>query len=206
MSRSTVSLRHPLVILVVVLLLVVVVGFNLMTFKPDWLSWNRDDDLSADDEILYNELDRATQIVADEKDALKNRLEQEWASGNWQAAGTDLGRDPFQGLRAPKAKPTAPAPSRKQKAKPLICTAVVLGGNNPTVMINGKAHHVGQKVRGYKIISVRDDGVWLNRSGKNLFLPVGSAAVETDVYPVVTKLPDASEQGRTQMDPMGNKR
>jgi len=205
MSKSTVSLRNPLVILTVVLLLVLVVVFNLLTFKPEWLSFGNTDQ-SSHEADLFGELDQANDVIADEKLTRQQQADQDLVNNRWQAASAGAGRDPFlnmhQKTRSPQESQSKQSikKNNEQKSIPLMCTTIMLGGSKPTAMINGQAYHLYQRVGQYSIVAIEDNGVWLSHWGRKQFLPVGKTDCEVDVFPAITRLSEDEEDGRTKMD------
>jgi hypothetical protein len=82
--------------------------------------------------------------------------------------------NPFAGARInePAAAPTAPAsPSgRSGKISHLVLKAVIPMGNPPMANIDGHIVAVGEKVAGYILRSVGEQGVTLERGGRRFQL------------------------------------
>jgi hypothetical protein len=192
-------LRHPAVIGGVIVGLLAVVALNIRTFASGRSFLDRGagqardylvppDDLSdVVHQAVYGEAsDRGPAVAA-------------------AAAGPGLARDPFSGATTRPSAPAAPSPRRAPTrapapSTPLVCTAVMLGGQEPLALIDGETRHPGDSVRGHEIVSIAADGVLLRRAdGREIMLAVGPAASDSTGFHVVTGKQIGSSRGDTRL-------
>ena len=57
---------------------------------------------------------------------------------------------------------------RVQKAPGLKLKGVIVGGNNPVAIINGKFLRLGERIDGYQVVRIEENKVFL-RSGNSTF-------------------------------------
>ncbi|MBN1164260.1 MAG: hypothetical protein JXB45_06755 [Candidatus Krumholzibacteriota bacterium] len=67
-----------------------------------------------------------------------------------------------------------------------MCSAVLLGGDRPTALINGKSLHPGEWIGGFLVERISERGVDLSAGRKRIFLPVTRPAVGKQYFPPVT--------------------
>ncbi|MEZ4387275.1 MAG: hypothetical protein R3D98_06790 [Candidatus Krumholzibacteriia bacterium] len=187
MNRS--PLRHPVVVGGVVLGLLAVTVLNVRTFLPDGRLLRRG--ASSEAGYLIPPPDLADVV----RDAVYGEGGRTRAAGGRAADEPGLLRDPFSGgtlqpdqVVTPTPTQTAtPRPRRKPGPDPLVCTAVMLGGQQPLALIGGQAYRPGERVRGHEVLSIGTDGVRLRRpDGGELDLTVGPARADSTGFHVVT--------------------
>jgi len=201
MSTQKLSLRHPAVIAVVLLALTGVVVLNVRTFKPQ--------DRRPETSRGYR-LQAHPAVPLDARPALYSA--EEPAPGDKGAhalpAVDSLERDPFFPVRKqPQATRTANRNSRKETAaprrpafKPPVCSAVLLMGQRPMAVIDGKGYHPGETVRGMTVLEITAEAVLLkDGQGKIHRLGTGPQKNDESHYRVVTRTRGADEQGRTRL-------
>jgi hypothetical protein len=99
----------------------------------------------------------------------------------------------------PEAKPAAKTP-RKAKPGELLCSAVLLGGERPLALIEGKAYAAGDRVGKYQVQEIKATGVMLIAAGgRTLRLPVGPDSSGAASFKVVTSLSSPADRGRTRL-------
>ncbi len=92
-------------------------------------------------------------------------------------------RDPF--VETTPAKPAtgithavSRRTRRKSKSPGLVCSAVLLGGRAPLVMISGKTYRLQDQVAGYTVIDISARGAVLeNKEGKRKTLTIGGGDI-----------------------------
>ncbi len=194
MSAQAISLKSKPVVAVVLVLLAVVVVANVAYFKPGKKSPARAEVRVQSAQPLPIDLG------AIQRDGTVPQ--QNIAAWDNSAAPT-LERDPFgrirtveaieQSLEQPDAEePTGPAP--------LMCNAVLLGGSNPKVLINGKGYRVGDKVREYQVAAIDATGVKLiQNSGEAFFLSVHADRQKPNPGRIVNEYSQHQGRGRTSL-------
>lgn len=201
MNRS--PLRHPVVIGGVVTGLLAVTVLNLKTFLPDGRLLQRGGERTAGYHVPPSDL---ADVV---REALAGELGKAGLASASAADALALARDPFTGVTArpavPRPRPTAPAAARTPKPSPLVCTAIMLGGNDPVALIDGRACRPGDRVRGLEVLSITPDGVRLKRpDGGDLTLTVGPARADSATFHVVseTRMKRGAGDTRLSVDPV----
>ena len=119
---------------------------------------------------------------------------------------TTKGRDPFFPSKAQPVPVVRPS-SRKGKskrskvvAKPLECTAIMLGGKRPMAIINGEGRYPGDTIHGLVMVSLDADGVTFRKSDGSLKrIKVGVQESANEDYRVVTRVRETDHQGRTSL-------
>lgn len=201
MSAKQVSLKTPATIAVVVVLLVGVVFLNVDTFGgAGSKKSSRGYRVQAHPPVPMD----AGHCVAS-KTGLVSTPSRRVGSFSTE----ELKRDPFYPLQAqPKKVPqiTGNSPKKggakrtKTKAKPLKCSAIMLGGVKPMAIINGEGRHPGDKIRGMILTAIDADGVTLRKSsGSRVHLPVGLQESDNQSFRVVTRTHKNEDQGRTRL-------
>ena len=92
-----------------------------------------------------------------------------------KAKGKEPRRDSLRDIFAP-VRPlyqvgqriTLKGESRVQKAPGLKLKGVIVGGNNPVAIINGKFLRLGERIDGYQVVRIEENKVFL-RSGNSTF-------------------------------------
>lgn len=83
----------------------------------------------------------------------------------WGVADNEERRDP--------TKPLSYSSGVRQKTEPkLSLQAVFLGGSRPSVVINGRSLHLGDRVAGWEVIDIRKGVARLSMSGRTKVLRV----------------------------------
>lgn len=196
MSAKQVSLKSPVTIAVVTVLLVGVVFLNLNTFGGKGGKTSRGYRVQAHPPVPMD----VRQLVSCET--------------NFQGAGRasaismeNLERDPFfpdqtqpVSVMASTVRRSSKRSQRKPKAKPLECSAIMLGGVQPMAIISGEGRHPGDKIRGMVLSAIDADGVtFIKANGSSFRLPVGVQEDNKDSFRVVTRVQNTDEQGRTRL-------
>lgn len=195
MSTERRFLRHPLVIAGAALGLIVVGMLNFHTFLGVGSLLGLGPGHGETHLVPPPDLDDAVQ------EAMRaSRLERRAAMAQ-QGAGSALARDPFTGATPAVVarQPATPRREQRQRARPLVCTAVFLGGHRPQALIDGETYGPGDKVRGLEIRRIDAEGVWLRRpDGSDVHLEVASAQSAADRYHLVTGVRSERERARTR--------
>jgi hypothetical protein len=180
-------LKHPVVISGVVLGLLAVALLNLHTFMGEGQLLGRGAERSTADLTPPADLsDVVHQAVRDQAGGPRVA-----GAAAGSGGGSGLVRDPFSGgtVRPEATVPRVaqPRPQRAPEPKPLVCAAVMLGGEQPLALIDGEARRPGQTVRGYLLLDITTTAVRLQRpDGSVLVLPVGQATSDTSGFHLVT--------------------
>ncbi len=202
MSTGRTVLRHPLVIAGAALGLILVALLNIHTFAGvgDLLgigSGRRDTHLAPPPDL-----------AAFVQDAVRADRPRRLPALAGLGSGLELARDPFRDVAgavaaAPPSRPETETtrPQRRAAAdRPLVCSAVFLGGARPQALIDGETFGPGDTVRGLEITRIDTDGVWLQRpDGSLLHLDLGPAASSTGSYPLVIDAREGSRSAPTAL-------
>ncbi|MBD3222918.1 hypothetical protein GF314_16945 [bacterium] len=196
MNRSL--LRHPAVIGGVAVGLVVIAVLNFQTFAAGSWFGSGGGDQGADHLVPPSDLDDVV------KDALRSGTRDPGLALAGSVGGPAVTRDPFTGgvATAPVAarEPEASPRPRPSAPRPLVCTAVMLGGESPLALVNGEAYRVGDRLRGQEIVAIETDGVTLLRDdGRQTVLAVGPPRDGDSGYHVVTETLTDEDQGSTRL-------
>jgi len=199
MSAKQVSLKSPVTIVVVMVLLVGVVALNVSTFGGSGRkNTSRGYRVQAHPPVPMD----AGQLAGYQARLVKSPAERVAVS-----SVDGLQRDPFFPLLA-QPKPvvkvartaTKKTSARRQKSKPLKCTAIMLGGAQSMAIINGEGRHPGDKIRGMTLTAIDADGVTFRKSnGSRVHLPVGVQEDKSQSFRVVTRTQKKDDQGRTHL-------
>ncbi len=169
MSASRFNPKDPRLIVGVVIAVAVVVVFNARTFAPDLFQSGGMAGLPgaqmSESSDLTDLIREATRQAGALGDSTGMAAPQQPVAMAWSG----LGRDPFLGQIA---SPVTSTQKKRKAPPPLTCSAVLIAGEAPTAIINGKSLRAGQTVRGYTIVSINTDGVRLIKGNKRTFLPV----------------------------------
>lgn len=197
MSTGRTLLRHPLVIAGAALGLVTVAVINVQTFARDgkvlgFGSGRGETHLTPPSDLA----DVVQDVVRQERQGRPVAL-------GGQATSTPLTRDPFAGTPVHQERVTPP-PTRTGRpptvARPFVCTAVFLGGNQPQALIDDETYGRGDRVRGLEILNIDAEGVLLRRpDGSAFHLSVGPARDDSTGYHLVTRVRGAIEQASTRL-------
>ena len=198
MSARRLSLKSPPVIAAVGIGLVVVVVINLRTFGVSLPG------------AVGGRTQRTTDPPApvDLQLAGESMVPLDRLLAAPAAPRPDLARDPFGCRKAAPRMPATEAPRdavavpAKPRSRPgeLFCSAVLLGGERPLALIDGRALGVGERVRGYEVREIGPTGVLLaGRGDKTLRLPVGTGSDRSGSFRVVTSLRSPADQGATSL-------
>ena len=182
------NLRNPLVIGAVLIGFAGVVVLNVNTFmKPNSAR------KQARSEIVQRHVPVPAGLVQyAREDLLQNTEKSQQAEA---VVLPDLLRDPFsEPGRSTRIIPVQESTNKKsavrrKKSSPkLHCSAVLLGKDGNTALIQDNAYKVGQKVGGFTIVRIDADGVELeNNQGKDLFLSVGVQEDDSSTYSVINR-------------------
>lgn len=200
MSAKQISLKSPATIAVVVVLLVAVVGLNIQTFggRPGGHNTSRGYRVQAHPPVPSDVTSLVNRDVA--KALIQGR----------QSATTGvqhLGRDPFfERKNQPQAQPKTRVKRKSgssavaSRAKPLQCSAIMLGGKNPMAIIDGEGRYPGDKIRGMTLVGIDADGVTFKKSnGSTTHLAVGVQDDKNSSFRVVTRARKSGDQGQTHL-------
>lgn len=134
------------------------------------------------------------------RDAMHTGRSQRPVSAAQQGSGPGLARDPFTG-GVPVAtiqQPAARRTEQRPRVRPLVCTAVFLGGHRPQVLIDDETYGPGDKVRGMEVVSIDAEGVWLRRpDGTEIHLDVASTESSPAGYHLITGVRGADDRAGT---------
>jgi hypothetical protein len=199
MSTQRTFLRHPLVIAATALGLMVVAMLNVQTFLGVGSLLGLGPGPGEDHLAPPSDLAETVQ------EAMQAGRAGRRVSAAQQGSGSGLVRDPFTGS-APAAAVRPPAPRRteqRQRVKPLVCTAVFLGGPRPLALIDDETFGPGDKVRGLEVVGIDAEGVRLQRTdGSDIHLEVSSGESAPAQYHLVTGVRGRNEQ--TETPPAGS--
>ena len=194
MSNLPFNVEDKRVIVSIVVLLLAVVILNWRVFQPLRSNKTRQQVTQSDEVYVPDDLD-GLKYMASQRLALANSGNAPAQAGSF-GAGAGL-RDPFR-----KSTDPTPAPIRgrsgstktsRQQVK-LSCTAVLLGGKQPTALINNKPCHPGDIVAGYRIVRIDETGVLLDNKSRRRFLPVGAGTNDQTHYPPVHSKPASDKR------------
>jgi len=191
-------LRHPVVIGGVVVGLLAVTVLNLRTFTPAGRLAGHGVDRAVGHLVPPSDL---SDVV---RDAVYGNGEGRGLAQAGNGSSPSLMRDPFSGGTVKpqvvsQAKPRPRAP-RASKAAPLVCTAVMLGGQEPLALIAGKAYGPGDKVRGLEVLAINTEGVRLRQAdGDETLLAVGPGLADSTSFHVVTRTHEPADAGVTRL-------
>ena len=195
MSARRTPLKHPAVILGVAAGLLAVGVLNLQTFGPRLGLFGSRGDQPADPLIPPPDLEM---MVKDARAGAEARTLATAGGGGVPATMRDpFASGPVAVTAAPeraRPRPTAASPA------PLVCSAVLLGGERPLALIDGHPAGPGDRVRGHEVLAVAADGVTLRApGGEEIILAVGPQAAADGAYHVVTGTRAADEEGQTRL-------
>jgi|GEM_PF-2150074 len=193
MSTTRISLKSPPVVVTVLVLLAAVIVLNVQTFKSGTRNNRRN----------HVRLQAYPGVPSDMEQMVHAPA---WdpvpAAASPQAAGHP-GRDPFfppNDLPPARASRSAAESVTRTGPKPLICTAVLLGGKRPMAIINDKTYGPGDTVRGMTINLVDTRRVELIKAdGGSISLPVGIQTSDQTSFRMVTGSTGNRSQGRTSL-------
>jgi len=183
------------VILGVVAGLLAVGVLNLQTFGPRLGLLGSRGDQAPDPLVPPPDLEMVVQAARDGSGP------RAFAAAGGGGAAVSM-RDPFTRGAVPAAAAPAPAPSRRRATAPapLVCSAVLLGGERPLALIDGEPVGPGDRVRGLEILTIAADGVRLcGPDGEEITLAVGTQATADGTYHVVTGTRAAHAEGQTRL-------
>ncbi len=195
MSARRTPLKHPVVILGVAAGLLAVGVLNLQTFGPRLGLLGAGGDQAPDPLVPPPDLEMVVQAARDGSGP------RPFATAGDGGATVSM-RDPFTSGPSPAPPGPAPAPSRRAPAAaaPLVCSAVLLGGERPLALIDGHAAGPGDQVRGHEILTISTDGVTLRApDGDQITLAVGPQTLADGAYHVVTGTRPADAGGQTRL-------
>ncbi len=198
MSAKQFSRKNSITIAVVMAMLVGVVFLNVDTFGGKGGKTSRGYRLQAHPAVPMD-AGRPAGYEAGLTDSVHNR--------GSKISTSRLKRDPFfPGQAQPKPMPMPKSKHRKRPAataapvKPLVCSAIMLGGKAPMAIINGEGRHPGEMVRGMVLDAIDADGVIFRKSDGSAFhLAVGVKENKNSSFRVVTRIPKTEDQGRTRL-------
>ncbi len=196
MSANRSSLRNPAVIAVVVVALGAVVVLNLRTFAPKQGARGRAAAGQFGQPALPSDLDAVV------RDAALGLAAPADSVAEIAADRIVLGRDPFaSGAKVTATSaPTRRTSTRRAPRSSLTCSAVLLGGERPVALIDGKAYGPGDVIRGHEVLSVDTEGVRLREpAGGELRLAIDTGE-SGDSYHVVTRTQTREDRGLTRLD------
>ncbi len=157
MSAKSISLKSPITIVVVVFLLGAVTVLNVRTFGP--LLGRNETSAGYRAQAHPPVPSDMRQLAAHETELVRSRPLRDPA-----LMVASLDRDPFfprQKQPRPVVTPTGGGASgRKASApapKPLVCSAIMLGGRRPMAIINGEGRHPGDDIRGMILTGIDAD-------------------------------------------------
>lgn len=176
MSANSPNKRNLILIGVIVVAGIGVTILNVQTFGPQKRPHHRrvqagvmnQPALPADLAILVQEAMRqyaqaSIQIASDQRELPRVK------------------RDPFEAKTYGRAvdKPTT-ASSEAPKRQGLTCSAIMMGGQQPSACINGKFYRPGDQVHGFTLAWIATNGVTLQTSGGNKkFLPLSNKSTNS---------------------------
>ncbi len=200
MSTNRISLKHPAVIGVVALAMVAVAALNIATFSSSG---------GKRDTSRGYRLQAHPPVPVDARPAIWNeavvtaRLDRVTAE---EVEGME--RDPFYpakkqpaSVRPAHRKSGGKGAPRRAAAKPPVCSAVMLMGETPMAVIDGKGYEPGDSFGSLKVQHITAEGVTLvDGQGKARRLAVGPETAHEEPYRVVTRPRGVDEQGRTRLN------
>ena len=215
MPKNWIDLKDRRVAFVVLALLVLIVGINAHVFKDSWLPSGKSGENAGDELPVPSDLGAAKGQAVSQLAGLGGLAGFGGLGDAGGLGGTgDLnaiaaasenagrsGRDPFNAQ--PLTSPTPTNSSRRAVAPRgprLQCDAVLLGGDGPLALIDGKPCRLGDRVGSYRVLRIDADGVLVGNKQKHLFLVVGKRRADGVDYSVVTSLKRPGAEGQTAMD------
>ncbi len=173
MYKNRISLKDKRVVIPVFVLLSTVAISNLRTFLPDLWRESAGAAVTEQELPVPDDLADLTRAAAAHISGLGPSDALVGAAGDTSGAR----KDPFS---APVVH-TPPPPSRStdQRRAPrrrLFCNAVLLGGERPAAMINGRTYYPGNLVGSYRIETIEANRVVLVSSAGHLVLKVDGPA------------------------------
>ena len=193
MSAKRLNLRNPLVIAGVFVLLAVVTVINLHTFGVCLL---RTDTGTVSRSVMPPapvDLQLASESLTDRSLSLPPP----------PLENPQLERDPFldeRVVRDAASPPVTKAVKKRTRTKPLVCSAILLGGKRPTALINGKAYGPDDVVGSYRVAEITATRVLLKKAnGQVLTLLAAPELATSGSYKVVTSNQVPAERSATRM-------
>jgi hypothetical protein len=198
MSAKQVSLKSPVTIAVVIILLGGVAYLNVNTFGGMNKKSSRGYRVQAHPSVPLD----VGQLAVCEM-GLPDSAHKKVSA----FAVESLQRDPFfpgQGQPKPMVQPTTKRRKKsvttRTRVKPLECTAIMLGGNQPMAIINGEGRYPGDKIRGLILTNIDADGVTFRQAdGSFTHLAVGVQEDENQSFRVITRAQKREDLGRTRL-------
>lgn len=196
MSANQNRLSSKPVIAAVLVLLAIVVAINVSVFKPGRRPAQR----------APVRVQASPPLPADLDDFRGDTTSPQGDLAAWApSARPRLKRDPF-GARRPRmntsiaAQPTDTVPVETGPA-PLVCNAVLLGGERPVAVLNGQSYRVGDTFEDYQVAAIGSLGVKLvSAAGPEVFLSVYSEGATAGQSRIITEATKKQGLGQTSLE------